>query len=84
MTDKTAEGAKRPKLKVSEVRAELWKLDIRLGRTEQMEWRVTFATLPPGEGRDFFERTAYYTNDLADALDTGRAMAKERDSKEPA
>jgi hypothetical protein len=42
-----------------------------------------FRTAEPGEFRvrltDAPPRTGYYTTDLQDALDTGKAMARERD-----
>lgn len=56
---------------VAQVRDELAKLGISFRRTQFGEFRVNFAG-----GR---EATAYYTNDLDDALATGRKLAAIRE-----
>lgn len=56
-----------------QVRAELARVGISLRRTDDPnEWRVNFSE------RHAHEETAYFTNDLSDALATGLAMARWR------
>lgn len=63
------------KASFNDAKAELNRLGFTLRRAgERSEYRVNF--------RGGAEVTAYYTNDLADALDTGRAIAAARASVE--
>jgi hypothetical protein len=55
------------KLTLTNVRKELRRLDIVITHVDD-EYRVNF--------RGGSEATAYYTNDLQDAFDTGRAMRR--------
>jgi hypothetical protein len=64
------EPKQEPKLTMKSVHSALAALGIGLRRTEFDEYRVNFYG-----GK---EETAYYTDDLRDALQTGQAMAKER------
>lgn len=52
---------------INEAKSELRRFGISLKKTPHGEFRVNFA--------GGSERTAYYTTDLHDAIDTGRAMA---------
>lgn len=62
------------KLTVKEVRGRLALRNIKVRRTEYGEFRVSYAG--PNS-----EPSAYYTDDLEDALSTGLKMANERDQK---
>jgi hypothetical protein len=57
------------KLTISTVRVALREVGVVIKRTEGGEFRVNF--------RQAGEATAYYTNDLQDALDTGLSMARQ-------
>jgi glutamine amidotransferase PdxT len=57
-------------LTIKQARAELKLLDITIKRNKFGEYRVNFVG-----GR---EETAYYTNDLHDAVATGKAMAEQK------
>ena len=59
------------RLTLASVRAELGAVGMRIARTPYGEFRVAFASDR--------ERSAYFTDDLADALATGRVMAAEGD-----
>lgn len=60
------------KLTQKMVRAELALVGIRIRKTDAGDFRVAHSLTEQG---------GYYTTDLQDALDTGKAMAKERDRK---
>lgn len=53
----------------AEARTQLQALGLTLNRTQYGEWRVNF--------RHQGEATAYYTDDLNDAVGTGRKMAEQ-------
>lgn len=55
-------------MRQADAKATLRELGLVLKKTDYGEWRVNFKGGP--------EKTAYYTSDLADAVGTGRAMAK--------
>jgi hypothetical protein len=61
------------RLTIASVRAELGKLGVKIKKNEDGEFRVILA----GET----EKSAYYTDDLKDALDTGKAMADWQEKK---
>jgi hypothetical protein len=64
------------KLTIKSAKSELADLGINLGKTAGGDFRVRYPDAAPGEG--------YFTNDLADALATGKQMAIERDAAIPA
>lgn len=61
-----------------QARDELRPLGLRImAKNATAEFRVSYASIPPGRGRDFLESTAYYTTDLEDAVATGKRMSQE-------
>jgi hypothetical protein len=64
-----------PKLNRDVVRKALQKLGITVRRTEHEEYRINY--------RGGAEATAYYTNELADALHTGVAMFQQHLERAP-